>query len=244
MTILWNHRHPAFTDPRVRRALTMAIDRPTLLSALNLPPYIVITDAPVASRHHREHIPEPLPYDPEGARVLLAEAGWLPGGAGDGSAGRDSLRFQALVMATNVSEQSAVIIQASLRTIGVDMQIRMVDGSVVRSRVRSGDFDAAFHPLWNHVDGYTNWLGPQSPLGYQNPEVSRLLQSIKETMDTAQLIGIYRQLTSIIQRDMPVTFLFSEARSYVVPRWLQGLESPYRADPMQFSERLWIERQD
>ena len=242
MTILWNHRHPALTDPRVRRALTMAIDRQTLLGALNLPPYIVITDAPVASRHHRDHIPEPLPYDPEGARALLAEAGWLPDGTGDGDVRRGSLKFEALVTAGNVSQQLAVLIQASLRAIGVDMQIRMLARSVVRGRVRSGNFEAAFHPLWNHVDGYLNWFGPESPLGYHNAEVMRLLHSIKETMDPDQLDGIYRQLTLIIQRDMPVTFLFSEARSYAVPAWLRGLESPYRADPMRFSERLWIER--
>ena len=242
MTILWNHRHPAFADPRVRRALTMAIDRQTLLSVLNLPPYIVVTDAPVAARHHREQLLEPLPYDPEEARVLLAEAGWLPESTRDGNAGRDSLRFEALVMATNVSEQAAVIVQASLRAIGVDMQIRMLDRGVVRSRVRSGDFDAAFHPLWNNVDGYLNWFGPESPLGYNDPEVMRLLRSIKETMDPAQLERIYRPLTSLFQRDMPITFLFSEAQSYAVAWWLRGLESPYRADPMQFAERLWIER--
>ena len=246
LTILWNHRHPAFADPRVRRALTMAIDRRTLLGVLNLPPNIVITDAPVASRHYSEHIPQPLPYDPAKARILLAEAGWLPGGGdtGDGNAGRDSLRFEALVMATTVSEQAAVIVQASLRAIGVDMQIRMLDRSVVRNRVRSGDFEAAFHPLWNNVDGYLNWFGPESPLGYDNADVMRLLRSIKQTMDPAELDGIYRPLASLFQRDMPVTFLFSEARSYAVPAWLRGLETPYRADPVQFSERLWIERQD
>ncbi len=158
--------------------------------------------------------------------------------------GKDALRFEALVMARTVSEQLAVIIQAELRRIGVDMQIQMLDGSVVRSRVRSGDFDAAFHPLWNAVDGYLSWFGPQGLLGYRNMEVVQLLQSVKETMDPAPLDSIYRRLTSLIQHDIPVTFLFAEAQSYVVPQWLRGLESPYRANPMQFAERLWIERQD
>ena len=243
MTILWNHRHPAFADPRVRRALTMAIDRPALLQAVNLPPDIVITDAPVAAQHQREQLPEPMPYDPEGARTLLAEAGWLPGDTDAGTTGgQNSLRFEALVRARTVSEQLAVIVQAELRRIGVDMQIQMLDRSVVGSRVRSGDFDAAFHPLWNHVDGYLNWFGPQGPLGYRNMEVVQLLQSVKETMDRAQLDSLYGRLTSLIQRDIPVTFLFAEAQSYAVPRWLRGLESPYRADPIQFVERLWIER--
>lgn len=244
MTILWNHRHAALADPRVRKALTMAIDRPTLLAVLNLPPEIIITDAPMVARHNRAHVPEPLPYDPGGARVLLAEAGWLPDGTGDGTVVQDSLSFEALVTAGGKSQQLAVLIQASLRTVGVDMQIRMLDTRVVRDRVRSGEFEAAFQPLWNHVDGYMTWFGSESPLGYHNAEVARLLGSIKETMDANQLDGIYRELTSIIQRDMPITFLFSEVRSYAVPAWLRGLESPYRADPTRFSERLWIERQD
>ena len=152
------------------------------------------------------------------------------------------MRFEVLVWAGNVSEQSAVMIQASLRRIGVDMQIRQLAGNVVRNRVRSGDFDAAFHPLWNNVDGYLNWFGLEGPLAYENADVRRLLLSIKETMDPEELDDIYRRLTPLIEQDMPVTFLFSEAQSYVVPRWLKGLESPYRANPMQFSERLWIER--
>ena len=222
----------------------MAIDRRTLLAVLNLPPEIVITDAPMVAPHNRAHVPEPLPYDPEGARVLLAEAGWLPDGTGGGTVGRGSLSFEAVVPAGGVSQELAVLIQASLRTIGVDMQINMLDASVVRDRVSSGDFDAAFQPLWNNVDGYMTLFGSESPLGYDNPGVTRLLRSIKQTMDPDQLDGIFRQLTSIIQRDIPVTFLYAEARSYAVPAWLRGLESPYRADPMQFSERLWIERQD
>lgn len=242
MTVLWNHRHPALADPRVRRALTMAIDRQTLLAVLNLPPDIVITDAPMVSQHDRGQVSEPLTYDPEGARVLLAEAGWLPGGTGDGNADQDPLRFEALVAAGDVSQELAVLIQASLRTIGVDMQIRVLDAPVVRDRVRSGDFDAAFQPVWNHVDGYMTLFGQESPLGYHNPAVTRLLRSIKETMDPDRLDGIYRRLTSIIQEDLPITFLYSEARSYAVPVWLRGLESPYRADPTRFLERLWIER--
>jgi len=241
-TILWNHRHPGLRDPLVRRALTMAIDRPALLRALNLPPSIVITDAPMAPRHRRHDVPEPLPYDPDGARALLVEAGWLRADTGDQATSRDSLRFEVLVRAGNRSEQSAVLVQASLRAIGVDMQIRMLDGTVVRNLVRAGDFDAAFHPLWNNVDGYLNWFNPDGPLSYENADVRSLLLSIKETMDPEELDDIYRQLTPLIERDMPVTFLFSEAQSYVVPAWLRGLESPYRADPMQFSERLWIER--
>jgi len=148
------------------------------------------------------------------------------------------------VTAGGKSQQLAVLIQASLRTVGVDMQIRMLDARVVRDRVRSGEFEAAFQPLWNHVDGYMTWFGPESPLGYHSAEMMRLLRSVSETMDPDRLDGIYRQLTSTIERDIPVTFLYSEARSYAVPVWLRGLKGPYRADPTQFMERLWIERQD
>src|SRR5690606_27502548 len=74
----WNGEREPFRDPRVRRALTLAIDRPAIIEALMygfaqsaagmIPPY-----SPVA--------PDitPLPYDPEAARQLLAEAGWTPG---------------------------------------------------------------------------------------------------------------------------------------------------------------------
>ena len=43
--VVWNHRNPLFDDNKVRRALTLAINRRELLQVLNLPPSTPLFDA-------------------------------------------------------------------------------------------------------------------------------------------------------------------------------------------------------
>ncbi|MEK6255499.1 MAG: hypothetical protein N2B05_12445 [Gemmatimonadales bacterium] len=56
--------------------------------------------------------------------------------------------------------------------------------------------------------------------------------------------SINRNLAPLIRSDLPITILYPEVTTYVVHRRVQGLESPFRADPIQFLERLWIEEEE
>ena len=91
---LWvNTRMKPLDDPRVRRALYMAIDREGLCKFLRRgqcsPAYSILNYG--GPGHQPDY--KPFPYDPAAAKALLAEAGypdgfevrvdWTPGGAGD-----------------------------------------------------------------------------------------------------------------------------------------------------------------
>lgn len=251
--LFWNVRSSLFGDRRVRRALTHAIDRRELLGALNLPEDLRVTDVLFTGRqYHRGDIPPPLAYDPEQAKAMLTDAGWIDGD-GDGLRERDgrSLRFTAL-SPPGSAEQAAVYIQASLRKVGVHMEIQTLDMNLLRGRVRDGEFEAVFFPYWNSVDGQIGWLAPglgngdgtphsSAGIGYDDPEVARLLASVRETVEPDHVDSLYRELAPLIRRDLPITFLYPEVATYMVHRRVRGLESPFRADPIQFLERLWIE---
>jgi len=253
--LFWNVRSPLFGDRRVRRALTHAIDRRELLGVLNLPEDLRLTDVLFTGRqYHRGELPPPLGYDPEKARAMLREAGWLDGD-GDGVLERagESLRFTALAP-QGAAGHAAIYVQAALRKVGVHMEIQTLDMNVLRGRVQGGEFEAVFFPYWNSVDGQIRWLAPgldsgdgtqqerrSAGIGYDNPEVARLLASVRETADPDQVDSIYRDLAPLIRRDLPITFLYPEVTTYVVHRRVRGLESPFHADPIQFMEQLWIE---
>jgi len=164
----------------------------------------------------------------------------------------EALRFTALLAPEGTLRTAAVYVQAALRNVGVAMEIQPLDMRLVRARVRNGDFDAVFFPFWNHVDSHLQWLGegpgyrPDDPQaarlpGYHNPEVSRLLWAVKETSDQDVIDSIYRELAPLVLADFPITFLFPQTDAVVAHRRVRGLESPYRADPMRYMERLWIE---
>lgn len=124
------HPHPILSDVRVRRALSMAIDRELLneigygetgRATCNIVP------APEAFAADN---PDCLTQDQEGARALLEEAGWTPGADGirekDGQ--RLSLLFQTSV--NPVRQDFQALIKQWWQEIGVETNLKTVDASV------------------------------------------------------------------------------------------------------------------
>ena len=242
--IFWNQAYEPFRDARVRRALTLAIDRPVLVRALNMPEDLSLTDAVFTPRQYwGGELAAALPHDVARAGQLLDEAGWTDDD-GDGVRDRNGepLDFGAIVNSGDVTERAAVFVQAALKQIGVSMELRSLENRIWLQKLESGDYEAAFAPLYNHVDGHIRWLGDESPIGYDNPVVAQLLVRVKETADPARIDGIYRELMPILREELPLTILFPAVDSYAVRRRLRGLKSPYRGDPLLFMDELWLEQ--
>ncbi len=255
VALLWNQRYPPFRDPKVRRALTLAINRRELHQFLNLPEGLPIFDVPFTERQFRRgELPEPLPYDPEQAKRLLDEAGWRDQkGEGLRQRGGNPFRFTALASTFGGEDKLAVYIQAALRRVGVQMDVTLLEAEAVKRRTYAGEFEAATldKPLVviglflggaeNHDVGeyYADVQG--SPIGYGNPEVTTLIKELRVTFNPDEEDRIYRALWPILQADLPVTFLYPEVNTTVVHRRVRGLSSPWRADPVRYMEDLWLE---
>ncbi|MCU0635083.1 MAG: peptide ABC transporter substrate-binding protein [Gemmatimonadaceae bacterium] len=144
-------RVKAFADVHVRRALTMAIDRPLITKALldNLAPVI---HGPIQSlswaftedvRHY--------PFDPAAARALLDSAGWRDSD-NDGIRDREgvTLAFTLLTQAGFTTRETvAQALQRMWKDVGVAADVRLVDGTAISGYWFRGDFDAMLH--WWHM---------------------------------------------------------------------------------------------
>lgn len=117
-------------------------------------------------------------------------------------------------------------------------------GEASFKRVMAGEFQAMIAPtlkgggvlLWSFfLEG--------SPIGYNNPKVSALLDKAQDTMDPDEEDRIYRELMPIFQADLPMTFLCPFVETTVAHRRVRGLSSPYRADPTEHMEDLWLEEE-
>jgi peptide/nickel transport system substrate-binding protein len=73
----WDPKSPWY-DPRVRRAISLALDRDGISQALTLG-YSPITNSIVPKDYDGFWQPPKIPYDPDGARKLLTEAGFRNG---------------------------------------------------------------------------------------------------------------------------------------------------------------------
>ncbi len=248
--IYWKNDNPLFRDPRVRRALTLAIDRRELLGLLGMPDDLPLVDGPVTpGQYRRGELLEPLPYDPVRAGALLDSAGWRDQD-GDGVRERDGrpFRFTALLPAftsENTPRLGAVgvYVQSQLRKVGVQMEHQLVDVSVLRQRLESGDFEAVFRFLRFYE---TPWLqlvhlGEGDPIGYDNSRVVELIERASRTWVPEEEDRIYGELMEIFRADLPVTMLHPIVRFSVTHRRLRGLSTPWRRDPVTHMEELWLE---
>ena len=242
--IYWQHNHPLFRDPRVRRALTMAINRRELLAILNLPDNFPLFDGPLTVRQlRRRQLPEPITFNPAKARALLDSAGWHDQD-GDGVREKERgqpFRFTALAPAAPRFGQLPVYIQAQLRQVGVHMDIQTMDLGVIWERLSAGEFEAAFMVVQSSPGWYLKYFGDDSPLGYNNPEVVKLIEEAVATADPNEEDRIYHALMGIFRAEQPITYLLPWTYTFLVHRRIQGLSTPFRADPLHFMEELWLE---
>jgi len=246
--IHWNLKDPILSDPRVRRALTMAIDRVEILRALNMPEDLKIFDVIFTAYHYtHDEIPAPLPFDQEAAANLLDEAGWRIGENGvRHKAGRD-FRFEMIIpsgyTAMGSYEVAAVLIQAQLRKIGIHLDIQNLEGDLLNKRILSGRFQAAINRFFQGPIQLLGWFGEDSPLGYSNPRMIQLLQEYKNTVDPEEVNRIFGEIMPIMAQDLPLTFLFLHIHTCVAHERIKGLSSPFRAQPVWAMEHLWIEEE-
>ena len=169
---------------------------------------------------------------------LLDRIGWVDS---DGNGVRDragqDLAF-TVVTDAGQGDRIAVIVQASLRAVGIRMEIQTLPGPMViwQTKLKTGDFEAAIS-WWN--PGMYASFGPESFLGYRNDDVYALLDILQVEQNPAVIDSLYRELWPHFQEDIPVTFLGPRVNLFVSDRRLRGLSSPHRGDPIWYMEDLW-----
>ena len=212
--LAWNTRKPPFDDARVRRAVLMGIDRPTLAKTLfgNVGEP-ALSPIPAALREHSGSV-RPVPYDTAGAKRLLAEAGWRDSN-GDGildKAGRP-LKFEIeFISSDQVRKDMLVAMQSMLRRIGVDMAPRAYESTTWVSRLRAGEFTGSFWG-WGWGPGvvgpnaemvfHSRSIPPNGPnfARYHNPRVDALIDQTLTVTDVAQQRAIWSELEQILIDD-------------------------------------------
>ncbi len=245
--IYWQTDHPILGDPRIRRAMTLAIDRRGILRLLDFPDDVPLADGPFTARQLRTgDLPEPLPYDPEAARSLLEAAGWIDAD-GDGMRERDGteLQFSAIPVAFFAQpdwQELVVYVQDQLRNVGVQMEIKTLDYGAAMERLRRGDYEAFFAWINVGLPSYMEqYLGEDNPMRFENPRAGALDERTKITLDPEARDRVYEELAMIYREEVPVTFLFPDVWRWFAHRRLRGLSSPWRTDPLMHMDELWID---
>ncbi|MFW5878401.1 MAG: peptide-binding protein [Myxococcota bacterium] len=231
----WNQRSPLFGDPRVRKALTLMIDRPSIIEH-------ILYGLPVPATCHfywRSEACDPeiesLPFDPEAGLELMAEAGWEDT-TGDGWLNDEEGRpFRFTLMLPGgraTTTRLATKMREDFRRAGVDMLIQMVEWAGFTRRLREGEFDACTlawsggHPhggdptqIWHSssIEGGSNYIG------YSNPRVDRLIERARVEMDQEARNEMWRRFSRLIYAEQPYTWLWTSPRLTLINKRFRGV---------------------
>jgi len=232
--IALNNRSPFFSDARVRRALTMLLDRGRIVRSIFHGSARVISGPWAPDSPAYDPTVTPLPFDPAGASRLLDAAGWKDTN-GDGTRDREGreFAFELLVSAgTTVGREIDETLAGELRRVGIRATVRPMEWAAFIERVDAGDFEAA-SLAWSasdpNPDPYLYWHSSQwPPRGlnsgfYRNAEADRLMEQARGERDDHRRLAIYRQLHRIFRDDAPALFVTNASLKYLFSRRTRGL---------------------
>ncbi|MCY7304896.1 MAG: peptide ABC transporter substrate-binding protein [Rhodoferax sp.] len=215
--------HPFLTDVRVRKALSMAIDRATLVEigygAAGRPTCNIVPGPPAFASSNTECIKQ----DMAGAKALLEQAGWRVGA--DGVRAKDGMKLELnYLTSTNAVRQNfQALIKQWWTELGVKTELRNVSASVFFG----GDAGSpdTFQKFYADVEMYANnfdGTDPENYLGnlvcdkiprpetqwqgtnnnrYCNPEYDKLVKEMSATAGVPQRGAIAKRLNDMVTKD-------------------------------------------
>ena len=225
--IAYNMRREPFDDPRVRRALGMAIDTDKIIRHVMYGQAEPITGPFVKQTDFYDHTIAPLPYDPAGALKLLGEAGWHRNQAGWLEKNGRRMQFTLITNnGNNLRKAILAVAQDAWRRIGVDVSTDLIEWSVfIQKRVNQLDFDTLILGWSMGIDPdlFQIWHSSQTGpfqlnfVGFDDPEADDLILRIRREYDHDRQVADCHRLHEIIAAAQPYTFLF-------VGRWTALLD--------------------
>jgi len=206
-----NNRKKPLDDPRVRRALHLAFDRPVLIDVVKdvtpmrvggfLYPFSDFATPP-AELSKRVGYQEDSTAALKEARALLAAAGHGDGIKGLDFLVRDVASFKLWAQAIQAMLEEGLKVECNLRT-AVE--------SVWFDDMASGHFDLAIgavvSTLLDPSDYFNAWYrsgGPQNYSVWHNEKFDALLSQIDSEVEPAKRAGLIHQAEAIMEQDPPV----------------------------------------
>ena len=234
-------RYPAFRDLHVRRALAHAIDRETIVRTI-LDGLVQVVNGPIQplSPAYEPQVAT-YPFNPAKARALLDQAGWIAGADGTRRKDGAALRFELITQSGfAIRENVAQAIQQQFRDVGVDMRVRLVDGTSISGLWFNGDFDAMLHWWQQGADPEITLFFAADrapPAGrninyFRDDSLTTLLYASDRTADVDARMALLRVAQRRVAELVPELPLYNTSKIDAVPVTLQHFTgNPTNAGP-------------
>lgn len=241
-----NAGHRFLADVRVRRALSLALDRQGMAASLMRAPEAAATQLfpPIMAEWHVPGL-SPLTHHAEQARALLREAGWQPGSGGllQNKAG-ELLR---LTMRTYSDRPElppmATAIQAQLKAVGIEVAVAIGNFSEIPSGHQNGSLELALvarnygqvpDPLSTLLQDFGPQGGDWGAMGWHSAQVSQTLSGMRVSIDPKRRSALRGSIATVLQAELPVIPVAWYQHSVTASARLHNVS----VDPLERSYRI------
>lgn len=230
----YNLKSPLFADKKVRQAFAYAIDRQSIIDGVLMGigrpctgPFSYVSWA------YNPKV-QPYPYDPARAMRMLEEAGWKDVN-GDGILEKDGRPFHFTILTNQGNGErirASEIIQQNFKKVGIDAKIRVMEWQAFLEQIDKRSFDAIIlgWSMSRDPDLYDIWhssktgKGEYNFIGYNNPEVDRLLVQGRRVFSVEERKKIYYRIHEILADEQPYAFLYVPDATPIVHKRFKGIE--------------------
>ncbi|MCC6799024.1 MAG: hypothetical protein IT325_02840 [Anaerolineae bacterium] len=223
----FNVRSPKVSDPAVRRALAVALDRQAIIDAA-AGGYGTLADSVFTSA---AFMYEPgrnaqYPYDPALAQQMLADAGWTDTD-GDGIVDKDGEKMSLRVVylgTWSLMQAIAPLVYDNWRSIGVDVVLDPLDEAKSYEEIYDNVSEEKPYDVmlggWGlfgpEPDHYRNYLvSPTGFFAYDNEEVQAMFEEGRRISDPDARYELYAEVDRLLWEDLPMIPLYQAVGAWV-----------------------------
>ncbi|MDX9973216.1 MAG: peptide ABC transporter substrate-binding protein [FCB group bacterium] len=209
-------------DVRVRRALSLAIDRESIVRDVTKGderPAYFFTPPDTAGYTCRTMVAENV----EEAKRLLAEAGY-PDGKGFPSI---EIKFNTLESHKSIAE---AIQQMWRKHLGIEATLVNEDWKVYLSSMTNLDYDVTrstwigdYFDAMNYLECFVTG-GGNNRTGWSNAKYDELIKQAAATLDSAQRLELYQRAEAILLDELPIVPIYFMTRPYLISPDVKGWE--------------------
>lgn len=236
----FNTTRPPFNDPRVRRAFALATDKQRIIAKLT-------KGAEQPASHYVPNgvanytSPPGLPFDPEEARKLMAEAGYPDG---KGFPRVNYTFFGAAGGGAKLHGKVGIELQQMWRdTLGVEVELRQIERKVFYSSQSKLDYDLSMSSWIGDYNDANTFLdmfmgnSGNNRTGWADDRYDALIREANQQTDLKKRADIFRQAeTILITEGVPIVPLYFYAGfNYFDPAKIGGIwQNILDEHPMQY----------
>ena len=232
----FNTQVEPFTDVRVRQAISMVVDRGPIIDAAIFgagQPTNIIFPATYWAGYESE-IPAP---DIEGAKALLAEAGYPDGFT------TELHSWSQYPFLSN----AAIVLQEQLKQIGIESELRFEENATYLANYFASDFEISVTGTSAYVDpndvilsNFSSDSGNNASQ-YASDEMDSLIEAGMTETDQDARAEIYREIQEMIKTDLPWVNLFIASQYEAMKNFVMGYDHIPTGSNMSF-KKVWLDQ--